>query len=127
MLRVDGDRRGLSHLCPVERPLRQRQTGRGVEEYMTLSRQWKTLSIRVLHFLDWMTEQLLENVSYEKPCYARHSLNIPLDGVADGTGEAARRRPKSFFHDFCVMMGPNGSAKILAPKRSGICSIYSLS
>jgi hypothetical protein len=83
---------------------------------MTPSPQWKTLPIRVLHFLDWVTERLLENVSCEKPCYARQSLNILVDGVADGAGEAARRRPKSFFHDFCVMMGPNESAKILAPK-----------
>ena len=44
------------------------------------------------------------------------SLNILVDGVADGAGEAAWRRPKSLFHDFRVMMGPNGSAKILAPK-----------
>ena len=87
---------------------------------MSPSRQWKTLSIRVLYFLDWMTERLLENVSYEKPCNARQSFNILVDGVADGAGEAARRRPRSsfdhFFHDFCVMMGPNESAKILAPK-----------
>jgi len=114
MLRVAGDLRGLLRLCPLGRPLRQRQAGR--EERMTLSRQWKTLSIHVLHFLDWMTECLLKNVSYGKPCYARQSLNILVDGVADGAGEAARRRLKSFFHDFCVMMGPNGSTKILASK-----------
>lgn len=118
MLRVAGDRQILSHLCRVGRPLRQRQTGR--EEHMTPLRQWTTLSIHVLHFLDWMTERLLENVSYEKPCYAKQSLNILVDGVADGAGEAARRCLKSSFHHFfrgfCVMMGPNESAKILAPK-----------
>lgn len=46
----------------------------------------------------------------------RGSLNTLVNGGADGAGEAAWRRPKSFFHDFCVMVGPNGSAKILAPK-----------
>ncbi|KAK3896571.1 hypothetical protein C8A05DRAFT_20480, partial [Staphylotrichum tortipilum] len=50
------------------------------------------------------------------PCDTRESLNILVDGVADGAGEAARRRPKSFFHDLCVMLGPNEAAKILAPK-----------
>jgi hypothetical protein len=82
---------------------------------MALWRQWKTLSIRVLRFLDWVTERLLENVSYEKPCDAK-SLNILVDGVADGAGEAARRRP-SFFRNFCIMMGPNELAKILGPKK----------
>lgn len=48
MLQGVGDRWGRSHLCRVGRPPRRRQTGR--EERMTLSRQWKTLSIRVLHF-----------------------------------------------------------------------------
>ena len=84
---------------------------------MTPSRQWKTLSIRVLHFLDWMTERLLEDVCYEKPCYARQSLNILVDGVVDGAGEAAPRRSRSFdhfFHDLCVMMGLNDLTKILA-------------
>ena len=98
MPRVVGDRWGLSHLCGVGRPPPLRQTGRG--GHMTLSRRWKTLSIRVLHFPDRMTGCLLENVSYEKPCDARQSLNIPVDSVADGAGEAARRHPKSFFHHF---------------------------
>jgi hypothetical protein len=40
-----------------------------------------------------MTGYLPENVSYEKPCDARQSLNIPVDGVADGAGEAVRRDP----------------------------------
>ncbi|EJT67961.1 hypothetical protein GGTG_14462 [Gaeumannomyces tritici R3-111a-1] len=56
---------------------------------------------------------------YEKPCNARQSFNILVDGVADGAGEAAQRRPRSFdhfFHDFCVMMSPNELAKIPAPK-----------
>ena len=35
------------------------------------------------------------------------SLNILVDGGADGAGEAAWRRSKSFFHDLCVMIGPN--------------------
>ncbi|KAK4032943.1 hypothetical protein C8A01DRAFT_20050, partial [Parachaetomium inaequale] len=56
----------------------------------------------------------------EKPCDARKGLNILVDGVTDGACEAARRRPRSsfdhFFHDFCVMTGPNESTKILAPK-----------
>jgi hypothetical protein len=47
-----------------------------------------------------MTGRLLENVSYKKPCDARQSLNILVDGVADGAGEAARRRPKSSFNHF---------------------------
>ena len=84
---------------------------------MALSRQWKTLSTCVLHFPGRMTGCLLENVSYEKPCYARHSLNILVVDEADGAGEAARRRPRSFdhfFHDLCVMMGPNELTKILA-------------
>ncbi|KAK4032842.1 hypothetical protein C8A01DRAFT_20145, partial [Parachaetomium inaequale] len=55
----------------------------------------------------------------EKPCDARKSPNILVDGVADGAGEAARRRPRSpfdhFFYNFCVI-GPNESAKILVPK-----------
>ncbi|KAK4032022.1 hypothetical protein C8A01DRAFT_20854, partial [Parachaetomium inaequale] len=53
---------------------------------------------------------------YEELYNARQSLNILVDGIADGADDAARRRPKSFFHDFCVMMGPNESAKILAPE-----------
>jgi hypothetical protein len=47
-----------------------------------------------------MTGHLLDNVSYEKLCHAKQSLNILVDGVADGAGEAARRRPKSSFHHF---------------------------
>jgi len=88
MLRVAGDRRALSHMCRVGRPLRQRQTGR--EEHLPPPRQWKTLSIRVLHFLDLMIQCLLENLSYEKPCNARQSLTILVDGVADEAGEAPR-------------------------------------
>ncbi len=58
-------------------------------------------------------------MSYERPYNAGQSLNILVDGVADRAGEAERRRPRSsfdhFFHDFCVMMGPNDLTKILAP------------
>ncbi len=51
MLRVASDRRGLSQLCRVGRHLRRRrQMAR--EEHMTLSRQWKTVSIHALHFPD---------------------------------------------------------------------------
>lgn len=83
---------------------------------MTLSRQRKTVSTRALHFPDRMAGRLLENISYKKPCNARQSLDILVDGVVDRAGEAARRGPKSFFHGFIVMMGPNESAKILVPK-----------
>lgn len=119
MLRAAGDRRGLSYLCRVGRPSRRRRE-MGRKEHMTLSRQWKTLSIRVLHFPDRMIGRLLEDVSFEEPCNARQSLNILLDGLADGAGEAARRRPKSLFHDFCVMMGLDESVKILAQKSSSL-------
>jgi hypothetical protein len=64
MLRVAGDRREFSHLGQIGRALRQRQTGR--EKRMNPSQQWKTLSIRVLHFHDRMIERLLENTRYEK-------------------------------------------------------------
>ena len=127
MLRVAGDCRGLSQLCQVGRPLRQRQRQTGREGHMTLSQQGKTLSIRVLHFPDRMTGRLQANVSYEKPCYARQSLNILVDGVADGAGEAARRRPKSFFHDFRVMTVRMNRQRPSYRKRSRICSLYSLS
>ena len=103
MPRVVGDRWELSHLCRVGQPSPLRQTGRG--GHMTLSRQWKTLSIRVLHFPDRMTGCLPENISYEKPCDARQSLNIPVDSVADGAGETARRRPKGFFNHFFHAFG----------------------
>ncbi|KAK3897696.1 hypothetical protein C8A05DRAFT_19579, partial [Staphylotrichum tortipilum] len=57
---------------------------------------------------------------HEKPCNAKQNFNILVDGVADGAGEVVERRLKRsfnwFFHDFSVMMGPNESAKILAPK-----------
>ena len=47
-----------------------------------------------------MTGCLLESVNYEKPCDARKSLNILVDGVADRAGEAARDHPKRSFHHF---------------------------
>ena len=56
-------------------------------------------------FPDRITGYLLENVSYEKPCDARQSLNIPVDSVVDGAGEAARRHPKSFFRHFFLDFG----------------------
>jgi hypothetical protein len=56
------------------------------------------------------------------PCTARQSLNILVDGVADGTGEAARRRPKRSFHRFFHDFGVNSAD--IAPT---ICSLYSLS
>ncbi len=66
MLGVAGGRRGLLHLCRVGRPLRRRQTGR--EEHMTLSRQWKTLSIRVL--LEELLQPLLPRL---RLVFSRHS------------------------------------------------------
>ncbi len=89
---------------------------------MTLSRQWKRFSIRVLHFPDRMTGRLLEDVSYEKSCKARQSLNILVNGVADGAGEAAGRRPKRSFNRFFHNFGLNSAD--MAPT---ICSLYSLS
>lgn len=68
-----------------------------------------------------MTGRLLESVSYEKPCDARRSLNILVDGVADGAGEAARRRPKrSFnrlFHDFGFNSVDMARTRILGKKK----------
>lgn len=58
----------------------------GREEEISLSRQPKRLSIRVLHFPDRMTEPLLENVSYKKPWHPRQGLDILVDCIA-GAGE----------------------------------------
>jgi hypothetical protein len=56
----------------------------------------------------------------EKPCNARQSLNILVDGVADGAGEAARR-PKSsfnhFFRDFGLYSADIAPTKILVEKK----------
>ncbi len=98
----------------------------GREEHMTLSRQWKTYSICVLYFPDRMTGRLLENVSYKKPCNARQSLNILVDGAADGAGEAARRRPKSSFHhffrDFGLYSADIAPTRILVEKKRCYCN-----
>lgn len=72
-----------------------------------------------------MTERLLENVSYKKPCYARQSLNILVDSVADGVGEAARR-PKSsfnhFFRDFGLYSADIAPTRILVAKKRCYCN-----
>ncbi len=69
-----------------------------------------------------MTGRLLENVSYEKSCDARQSLNILVDGVADGAGEAAGRCPKRSFNRFFQDFGFNSVD--MAPM---ICSLYLMS
>ncbi len=73
-----------------------------------------------------MTGRLLENVSYEKPCDARQSLNILVDGVADGVGEAARRRPKRSFHHFFRNFGLYSEdiapTRILVEKKRYYCN-----
>ncbi len=89
---------------------------------MTLSRQWKTLSIRILHFPDRMTGRLLEDVSYEKPCNAKQNFNILVDGVADGADEAAGRCLKRSFNWFFHDLGLDSAD--MAPT---ICSLYLLS
>jgi hypothetical protein len=65
-----------------------------------------------------MTGRLLENVSYEKPCNAGQSLNILVDGVADGAGEAARRRPKGSFNHFSGLYSADiAPSRILVAKK----------
>jgi hypothetical protein len=61
------------------------------------------------------------NVRYEKPYDAGQSLNILVDGVADGAGEAAGRCPKSPFNWFFHAFGLNSADMALT-----ICSLYSL-
>ncbi|KAK4031242.1 hypothetical protein C8A01DRAFT_21510, partial [Parachaetomium inaequale] len=54
-----------------------------------------------------------------KPYNTRQSLNILVDNVADGAGEAVRRYPRSFdhfFHGFCIIIGLNELTKILVLK-----------
>lgn len=67
---------------------------------MALSRRWKTLWLRVLCFSVRGTGPLLENVSFERGCDATPSLHIPVDCVADGFGEAARRLLTRSFNLF---------------------------
>ncbi len=49
------------------------------------------------------------DVDAASPCCARQSLNILVDDVTNGAGEAVRRRPKSISQDICAMVGPNES------------------
>jgi hypothetical protein len=73
-----------------------------------------------------MTGRLPENVSYEKPCNARQSLNILVDGVADGAGEAARRCPNSsfnhFFRDFGLFSADIAPTRTLVEKNRCDCN-----
>jgi hypothetical protein len=72
-----------------------------------------------------MTGRLPENVSYEEPCDARQSLNIPFDGGADGAGEAARH-PKSsfrhFFRDFGLFSADIAPTRIFVEKKKCYCN-----
>jgi hypothetical protein len=53
----------------------------------------------VLHLLAWETRLLLSLVSYELGVLA-FGVNIPVDGVGDGAGDAVLRSPKGFLNRF---------------------------